>query len=103
MKMGEFLLLELGFQEFRGIFCPWSWDSVSVGELLELALGEGGSPGGSQLGCGIGTQVQQYLRHSQLCSRCSQEGAGLAQQGVVAHGFALGQWQSVHGTPEIHP
>lgn len=39
MKMGEFLLLELGFQEFRGIFCPWSWDSVSVGGTVGAGSG----------------------------------------------------------------
>lgn len=81
---------------------------MSLGELLELGWGEGGScgsgsPGGFQVGCGVATRVQQYLRHSQHCSRCSQEGAGLAQEGVVAHGWTLGQWQSVHGTPKIHP
>lgn len=65
--------MQLGFPE-RGNSCPWSWDSMNLGSFWSWELGEGGScgcgiPAGFQEGFGVAPQVQQYLRHSQPCSR----------------------------------
>lgn len=108
MSLGWLPSLELRYPKIWGNGCYWIWDTPRLGSFLLWELGEGGScgsgsPHGFQVGCGVDRQVQQYLRHSQHCSRCSEEGTRLAQEGVVARGFGLGQRQSVHETPETQP
>lgn len=60
---------------------------MTLGRLLELGVGGAGGGGSGSprgfrwaVGCGIAPQVQQYLRHSQHCSRWP----STAQEGLVA-------------------
>lgn len=81
---------------------------MSVGELLELGVGgrwqlwlwsPGWIPGGLwdwHPGAAVPEAFPALLQVFPGRNWAAQEGVG-------AHGFGLGQWQSVHGTPKIPP